>query len=118
MHKRTVDNARNKRQKYASLDEFLAAEEKKPGKTSRIEQKGSIVYHYFTPSSYGQEVRCFCGLLKGLPDDQTVSRTYCQCSKGFVEEIWEAYFGKKPKVEIVGTAVSGAKECKFAVHLA
>jgi hypothetical protein len=116
-HKSTIDNARKKRQKYASLDEFLVAEEKKPGKASRIERKGNIVYHYFTPDSYGQGVRCFCGLLKGLPGDQTVSRTYCQCSKGFVEEIWQAYLGRKPKVEMIESSVSGAKECKFAVHL-
>jgi predicted hydrocarbon binding protein len=116
-HKSTIDNSRKKRQRFESLDEFLAAEEKKPGKASRIERKGNIVYHYFTPSSYGQGVRCFCGLLKGLPGDQTVSRTYCQCSKGFVEEIWQAYLGRKPKVEMTESAVSGAKECKFAVHL-
>lgn len=117
-HKSTIENARKKRQKYKSLDDFLAAEEKTAGKASRIERKGNMVYHYFTPGSFGQGVRCFCGLLKGLPNDQTVSRTYCQCSRGFVEEIWQAYLGKKPKVEVIESVVSGAKECKFAVHLA
>ena len=116
-HESTIENARKKRQKYKSLDDFLTAEEKKPGRASRIERRGNVVYHYFTPGSYGQGVRCFCGLLKGLPNDQTVSRTYCQCSRGFVEEIWEAYLGKKPQVEVMQSAVSGAKECKFAVHL-
>ena len=117
-HKSTIKNARKKRQKYRFLDDFLAAEEKRAGKASRIERKGNMVYHYFTPSSFGQGVRCFCGLLKALPNDQTVSRTYCQCSRGFVEEIWETYLGKRPKVEIIESVVSGAKECKFAVHLA
>jgi hypothetical protein len=116
-HMSTIENARKWRRKYKSLDEFVAAEEKKPGKASRIERKGDIVYHYFTPASFGQGVRCFCGLLKGLPNDQAVSRTYCQCSRGFVEEIWEAHLGKKPKVELIESVVSGADECKFAVHL-
>ncbi len=46
-----------------------------------------------------------------------VSPTYCQCSKGFAERMWERVLGRPAKVEVLETAVTGAKECKFRIRL-
>ena len=62
-------------------------------------------------------MRCFCSLLRGLPAEETESATYCQCSKGFVRKMWERVLGRPAKVEVLETAVTGAKECKFKFYL-
>jgi predicted hydrocarbon binding protein len=62
-------------------------------------------------------MRCYCGLLRALPEGETVSKTYCNCSKGFVEKYWEAVLQKPVKVDVLQSAVSGASECKFAIHI-
>jgi len=84
---------------------------------TRLERQGNIVYQFYTPQSYTRPVRCYCGLLRGLPDDETVSLTYCHCSKGFVERVWEAVVGRHVKVELLQSVVHRDKECKFAIHL-
>jgi len=62
-------------------------------------------------------MRCYCGLLRGLPEDENVSRTYCYCSEGFVKEFWENVLERPVKVELLQSALSGASECQFAIHL-
>jgi len=57
-------------------------------------------------------MRCYCGLFRELPTEET-----CNCSKGFVEKYWEAVLQKPVKVDLLQSAISGAKECKFAIHL-
>ncbi len=117
MNRSHIEEAMNQRSKFETLDEFLKAEEKKPSKGTRIERKGNVVYQYYTPGSFREGLRCYCSLWRGLPADEIISQTYCHCAKAFVTKIWEAYMGRRPKVELVESCISGAKECKFAVHL-
>jgi len=62
-------------------------------------------------------MRCYCSLLRGLPADEKISRTYCHCAKGFVRKFWEEVLERPVTVDLVQSAVSGANECKFAIHL-
>jgi len=117
VNRRAVDRFVARRNKFETLDEFLDAEQKKPSIGTRLERHGEIVYQFYTPQSYRRPVRCYCGLLRGLPVDEKVSLTYCYCSKGFVEKVWEAILGKPVKVDLLQSVVSGAKECKFVIHL-
>jgi hypothetical protein len=32
-------------------------------------------------------------------------------------KLWEAYLGRPAKVELVESCISGASECRFAIHL-
>lgn len=115
MHRGNIWRARKKRSMYESLGKFLEAEQKKPSKGTRIERRGDVVYQYYTPNAF--RVRCYCSLWRGLPANEVASNTWCQCAKGFIMKVWEAYLGKTPKVELLGSCISGAKECKFAIHL-
>jgi hypothetical protein len=113
----TVDRVVVKRKKYKSLDEFLDAEKNKLLPGMRLERDGRILYQYYTPRSFSPPMRCFCGLLRGLAAEESVSPTYCQCSRGFVLRMWERVLGKPVKVEVLATAVTGAKECQFKIEL-
>jgi hypothetical protein len=114
---KTIDQVVAKRKKYASLEEFLEAEKTKLLPGMRLEPDGKTLHQYYMPGSFRYPMRCFCSLLRGLPPEETVSPTYCQCSKGFVQKMWERVLGKPVKVEVLETAVTGARECKFKVYL-
>lgn len=117
VNKAAIERFGKKRMKFKSLDDFIAAEEKNPQKGTRIERAGKVIHQYYSPGSYGQGLRCFCALFRGLPKTERVSLTYCSCSKAFVETVWEAYAGRPVEVDLIESCISGAKECKFAVHL-
>lgn len=106
-----------RRAKFATLDEFLAAEQAEPPAGTRIRREGEYLYQYYTPRAFSHPMRCYCSLLRGLPPGETVSLTYCQCSRAFVERYWEAIVGKPVEVELLQSAVSGADECSFKIRL-
>jgi hypothetical protein len=109
--------AKKRRAKYASLDEFLAAEQNSPPAGMRFERNGNVVFQYYTPRAFSQPMRCYCGLMRALPKNETVSKTFCNCSRGFVQVWWEGILGCPVVVEILETAISGAEECKFSIRL-
>ena len=114
---RVIERALNRRKKFGSLEEFLKAEVAKPVRGTKLTREGSILYQFYTPQAFAKPMRCYCGLLRELPKDQTISSTYCNCSKGFVEKYWEEVLGKPVQVDILQSAVSGATECIFAIHI-
>jgi hypothetical protein len=116
MNRSHIDRALARRRKFDTLEAFLEAEERKPARGTRLVREGDVVYQYFDPRS-SFRVRCFCSLWRGLADDENASLTWCQCSKGFVTKLWEAYLGRPAKVELLASCIAGAQDCKFAVHL-
>ena len=117
VNKGTLERGIAKRKKFPSLDEFLAAEQKKPLAGTRLEREGNVLFWYFTPHSFSRPMRCFCGLMKGLPAGVTISPTYCLCSRGFVQKYWEGIVGRPLQVELLESCLRGAQECKFTIHL-
>lgn len=113
----TIDRVIAKRKKYGNLEEFLEAEKDTLLPGMRLEKKGRSLYQYYMPRSFGRAGRCFCSLISGLPPDQTISPTYCQCSKGFAQKMWERVLGRPVKIEVLETVLTGAAECKFRVYL-
>ena len=114
---KVIERAIARRGKFGSLEEFLEAEQQKPTKGTKIIREGNVLYQFYTPQAFTRPMRCYCGLFRELPQEDTVSITYCNCSKGFVQKYWEAVLDRPVEVEILQSAISGAKECKFAIHL-
>jgi hypothetical protein len=114
---KVIERAVARRKKYASIEEFLEAEQQKPMKGTRLAREGNVLYQFYTPQAFTKPMRCYCGLLRGLPNEETVSKTYCNCSRGFVEKFWENVLGRPVKVDLMQSVVSGDKECKFAIYL-
>lgn len=110
-----IDRARARRQKFASEEAFLAAELKKPATGTRLERDGNTLYQTYTPQAFSRPMRCYCGLVKELPAGETMSPTYCHCSKAFVRALWEAVLGPPVDVELLESAISGARECRFKI---
>ncbi len=113
----SIQRGKARRKKFASEEEFLAAEQENPQKGTRLERKGDSLIQVYTPREYTRPMRCYCGLMSGLPESETVSPTYCQCSCGFVEAYWEGVLGRSVDVALLHSAVSGARECAFRIRL-
>lgn len=114
-----MDEARERRLKYDTEEEFLADElNPPPGTGVRFERNGDIIYNYYTPRQYGDGMRCYCYLIGALPDEIKASRTYCNCSRAWQERYWEGALGRPVRVELGETAISSdSDECLFIVHL-
>lgn len=112
-----IERARKRRSKHASEEAFLAAEMRKPQAGTRLEREGAVLYQTYTPQAFTRPMRCYCALLRALPENETVSQTYCHCSKAFVKTFWEETLGRPVSVEILESAVSGSNVCKFKITL-
>ena len=117
VNQRVIDRARARRMKYQSEDEFLAAEQRKPQAGTRLERDGNALYQTYTPQSYSHPMRCFCGLMRALPDAVQAAPTYCLCSVAFVRTFWEGVLGRPVGVEVLETALTGSSECRFRITL-
>jgi hypothetical protein len=117
VHKAILNRAKARRKKYKNEEEFLKAEQNKPAKGTRLLKEAGVLYQIYTPRAFSRPMRCYCSILRELPAGQTVSRTYCHCGKGFVKRFWETALGRPLEVDLIQSAVSGADECKFAIHL-
>jgi len=63
--------------------------------------------------SYGTSGKCFCPLVADGPP--RLSDTYCNCSLGYVKEMFERAVGKPVKVELTESLKRGGKACRFTV---
>ena len=114
---KVIERAMARRRKFACTDDFLEAEHQNLMKGTKLTRERNIMYQFYTPKEFTRPMRCYCSLLRGLSTEDTVSITYCNCSKGFVEKYWETVLQKPVKVDLLQSAISGAEECKFAIHL-
>ena len=111
---KVIEKAMARRKKYACIDDFLEAEQQNPMKGTKLTREGNIIYQFYTPQTFTRPMRCYCSLFRGLPAEDTVSLTYCNCSKGFVEKYWEAILQKPVKVDLLQSAISGAKKNAYS----
>lgn len=117
VNKSTIERMGRKREKFSTLEEFIDNEAKHPSKIQRIERDGDRILQYYSPKEFRDGWRCFCGVWRELPGGEKTSSTWCQCSRAFVEKVWEMYAGRPVQVELLQSSISGAKECIFEIKL-
>jgi len=111
-NKSHIDAGVETRREYKSVDEYLEAE----AQTLSIVREGNTIIQTYKPQETFN-LRCYCSLVRGLPKDETISLTYCNCSKGFVKKFWEAVLEKPVQVELVQSVMSGAPNCRFIIRM-
>jgi len=111
-----ISRAKARRKKAGSLDAFLAGEQRKPITGTKLERKGNTLYWTYQPRTFSPPMRCFCPIMRGLPDGEAASPVYCQCSRAFVRTLWEEVLGCPVKVDLLGTTLTGSEECRFKIH--
>ena len=94
-----------------SIEEFLE-------KASNYEVKeGEIEYKLKDANTIiGIFNRCFCGQVKQtkIPFKNKI---YCQCSAEFHKQFFKAALEEPIEVELTQSIISGAKTCKFVIHI-
>jgi hypothetical protein len=94
-----------------SMEEFLE-------KASNYEVKeGEIEYKLEDATTIiGTFNRCFCGQVKQtkIPFKNKI---YCQCSAEFHRQFFKAALEKPVEVELTQSIISGAKSCRFVIHI-
>jgi hypothetical protein len=58
---------------------------------------------------------CMCELAESIP--KNLSPTFCNCSAGYVGEMFKRYLGKTVKVDVLETLLSGGSECRFRIEI-
>ena len=86
-----------------------------PDASLRVE--GNVIYWEYTGSAEtggaAPESVCLCPMVESKPAG--LSRTFCQCSVGYVKELHEQKFGRPVKVELLDSVLYGGKRCKFKI---
>lgn len=101
------------------LENFLQYWQRKGEK--EIRREGNIIYYQYGNSHvspYGISVEdglCLCPLVESL--DKSLSKTYCQCSAGYVKELFQRLVGKPVEVEVLESLRSGGKICRFKIEI-
>ncbi|MFX0025661.1 MAG: hypothetical protein ACFE8M_04540 [Candidatus Hermodarchaeota archaeon] len=63
---------------------------------------------------------CYCPWIRGAIKNGTekeITEDFCHCSAGWYKLYWDQLFEQSIKVDPVLTALNGALECKFAIHI-
>jgi predicted hydrocarbon binding protein len=99
-----VARARECRQQAKDMDDFLA----RLGKVwSHVHSEGDEVYVVYE--------KCYCPLVKDFPGQ--LSPTWCQCSQGWVKQLFEGVLDRPVELELMRSIRQGDECCRFTVHL-
>ncbi|HVN74924.1 MAG TPA: DUF6144 family protein [Thermoanaerobaculaceae bacterium] len=89
--------------------------ENPPNASLRVD--GNVIYFEYTSSAEtggaSPESVCLCPMVESKPAG--LSRTYCQCSVGYVKEMHERKFGRPVQVELLDSVLYGGKRCRFKI---
>ncbi|HNX49432.1 MAG TPA: DUF6144 family protein [Thermoanaerobaculaceae bacterium] len=89
------------------------------GKDSGVRREGDFVYFQYdnvNPQGIGiPDGVCLCPFVESGPE--RLSATYCQCSAGYVKELFGRITGTPVAVEVLESVRSGGKLCRFKVNL-
>lgn len=60
--------------------------------------------------------RCYCNQVNKIPKGK-LSKTYCNCSRGWAKALFEGATGKPVEVTMEKSIINGDNECKFRIAL-
>lgn len=64
---------------------------------------------------YAEYHRCYCGSVSKTKTQ--FSPTYCQCSCGWYQKLFETILGKPVNVKLLGSIIQGNDKCRFKIYL-
>ncbi len=100
------------------VEKFLEGMKKYLGAGS-VQQEGNqtVVLFRYTANPQGLKTAdgyCLCPIFEDAPKD--ISPTFCNCSIGYVREIFERGTGKPVTVQLTNSVLRGGKTCEFTVR--
>ena len=89
-----------------SIEEFLN-KVSMGGINYKLKDKNTII---------GEYNKCYCSLVKQTKKPFQ-NKIYCQCGVGHIKQLFESALKKPVEVEFVQSVITGAKSCKFLIHI-
>lgn len=102
-----------------ALDNFIQSYQQR-GETE-IRREGNTVFFQYgkaEQNTYGLRITdgfCMCPLVESGPEE--LSPTYCQCSAGYLKELFGRLTGKSVEVEVLESLRTGGSICRFKIIL-
>ena len=59
--------------------------------------------------------KCYCGMVNATKE--SISGTYCQCSRSFLIQAFSVGLGREVQVDLLTSIIQGGNECRFAVNI-
>lgn len=102
---------------YEEIDTTIREFHKWAGDDNPRRENNTIFFHY-VGNPKGLKIAdgyCLCPLIEDGPT--TISPTFCQCSAGYVEQMFREITGRNVKVELLESLRSGGKSCRFKIEM-
>ena len=105
--KSTINKAIRAKKDSKDLDEFLSKLNELHIGGGCLKREGNLIYGFYK--------KCYCGLVN--KNMGKMSSTYCNCSRGWYQQLFESVFEKSVRVELEDSIMQGADECSFKIHI-
>ncbi len=105
--------AEQARQFMAGITKYVGAE------NVQESAAGTVVHFVFKQNPEGLKTAdgyCLCPIFEDAP--KGVPPAYCQCSVGYMKQMFESGTGRATQVELKDSVLHGGKQCSFVVTLA
>jgi predicted hydrocarbon binding protein len=102
-----LDAAREHLENAADLDDLLARLNRADIGGGRLERDGDAII--------GSYASCPCPLVNAA--QAPISATYCECSCGWYQELFETFLGRPVQVKLVDSIAHGAESCSFVIRV-
>jgi hypothetical protein len=102
-----LKKARHIAQEAKDIDDLLARMNAAHMGGGRLKREGNVIHAGFD--------RCYCGSVSKTKE--IFSPTYCQCSCGWYQQLFETLLGKPVQVDLLGSIIIGDPRCEFLVHI-
>ena len=100
------EHAKQLMNKSKSIEEFLN-KWSRGGVSFILKDKSTII---------GEYNKCYCSLVNQIKKPFP-TKTFCYCGVGYIKQLFESAFEKPVEVELVQSVITGAKTCKFIIHI-
>jgi predicted hydrocarbon binding protein len=103
----TIKRARRLQTDAQDLDELLDRLNQAHIGGGHLQREGDVVHATYD--------RCYCGSVN--KSKQPFSPTYCACSCGWYQKLFEELLNTPTKVELLSSIIQGDDSCQFLIHI-
>lgn len=103
----TIEKARRLQADAQVLDELLNRLNQAHIGGGHLQLEGDVIHATYD--------RCYCGSVN--KSKQPFSPTYCACSCGWYQKLFEELLNKKVEVELLSSIIQGNDSCQFLIHI-
>ncbi|MBN1139536.1 MAG: hypothetical protein JXM73_23370 [Anaerolineae bacterium] len=103
----TLEKAMRIAQQARDLDDLLARLNAMHIGGGHLQREGKAIHAAYD--------RCYCGSVNKIKEP--LSATYCLCSCGWYQQLFETLLDRPVEVELLGSIAHGDERCRFLIHI-